>query len=61
MTCLYTPGDRESYLEYLRKSCSFQIARAVGAHQPARARKLMVDHISKAEDRIVAALRAAGY
>jgi DNA-binding GntR family transcriptional regulator len=38
-----------------------QIADAVSAHRPARARKLMVDHITKAEDRIVAALRAAGF
>ena len=103
----YTPGDRESYLGYLRKNSSFhlslvrttrnrqlesivmsaldrhqrplylgldvgidgaasteehlEIAQAVSAHQPAKARKLMVNHIAKAEDRIVAALRAAGY
>lgn len=103
----YTPGNRQSYLGYLRKNSSFhlsvvratknrqlesivmsaldrhqrplylgldvgidggasteehlEIAHAVGVHQPAKARKLMVQHIAKAEDRIVAALRAAGY
>ena len=38
-----------------------EIANAVGAHDMDKARKLMVKHIAKAEDRIVAALRAAGY
>jgi len=103
----YTPGDRESYLAYLRKNSAFhlalvqstknrqleaivmsaldrhqrplylgldvgidggastnehiEIANAVGAHDMDKARKLMVKHIAKAEDRIVAALRAAGY
>ena len=37
------------------------IANAVKNHDRDRARTLMVDHIAKAEDRIVAALRAAGY
>jgi DNA-binding GntR family transcriptional regulator len=104
---LYTPGDRESYLGYLRKNSAFhlsvvqstknrqleailmsaldrhqrplylgldvgidgaastrehrQITEAVGQHDPDRARRLMVEHIAKAEERIVAALRAAGY
>jgi DNA-binding GntR family transcriptional regulator len=103
----YTPGDRESYLGYLRKNSAFhlsvvqstknrqleailmsaldrhqrplylgldvgidgqastqehlEIAEAVGSHDPERARTLMVKHIAKAETRIVAALRAAGY
>ena len=103
----YTPGDRESYLSYLRKNSAFhltvvqatknrqlegilmsaldrhqrplylgldvgidgaasteehlEITDAVHAHEPEKARKLMVKHIAKAEDRIVAALRAAGY
>jgi len=103
----YTPGDRESYLGYLRKNSAFHlalvqstrnrqleailmsaldrhqrplylgldvgidgqasthehldIADAVKNHDRDRARMLMVDHIAKAEDRIVAALRAAGY
>ena len=37
------------------------ITRAIADHHPARARKLMVKHISGVEDRIVAALRRAGY
>ena len=103
----YTPGNRESYLGYLRKNSAFhlsvvqvtknrqlegilmsaldrhqrplylgldvgidgsastqehiEIADAVGRHDPERARTLMVKHIAKAEDRIVAALTAAGY
>lgn len=103
----YTPGDRESYLGYLRKNSAFhlsvvqatknrqleailmsaldrhqrplylgldvgidgqasteehiEITDAVSNHDPERARRLMVQHIAKAEDRIVAALRAAGY
>ena len=103
----YTPGDRESYLGYLRKNSAFhlalvqstknrqleailmsaldrhqrplylgldvgidgqastqehlEIADAVKNHDRDRARTLMVKHIAKAEDRIVAALRAAGY
>jgi DNA-binding GntR family transcriptional regulator len=103
----YTPGDRQSYLDYLRKNSTFhlslvratrnrqlesivmsaldrhqrplylgldvgidggasteehlEIAQAVGSHQPGKARKLMVRHIANAEDRIVAALRAAGF
>ena len=103
----YTPGDRESYLSYLRKNSAFhltvvqatknrqlegilmsaldrhqrplylgldvgidgaasteehlEITDAVDTHEPEKARKLMVKHIAKAEDRIVAALRAAGY
>jgi DNA-binding GntR family transcriptional regulator len=101
----YTPGDRESYLGYLRKNSAFhlsvvqctknrqleailmsaldrhrglstpasmvsmdrpppgalEIAEAVKSHDRDRARTLMVKHIAKAEDRIVAALRAAGY
>jgi GntR family transcriptional regulator, rspAB operon transcriptional repressor len=103
----YTPGDRESYLSYLRKNSAFhltvvqatknrqlegilmsaldrhqrplylgldigidgsasteehlEITEAVNSHEPEKARKLMVKHIAKAEDRIVAALRAAGY
>jgi DNA-binding GntR family transcriptional regulator len=102
----YTPGDRESYLGYLRKNSAFhlsvvqctknrqleailmsaldrhqrplylgldvgidgqastsehlEIAEAVKTHDRERARTLMVKHIAKAEDRIVAALRAAG-
>jgi DNA-binding GntR family transcriptional regulator len=103
----YTPGDRESYLGYLRKNSAFhlsvvastknrqleailmsaldrhqrplylgldvgidggasthehlEITEAVSQHDPELARTLMVKHIAKAEDRIVAALRAAGY
>jgi GntR family transcriptional regulator, rspAB operon transcriptional repressor len=103
----YTPGDRESYLSYLRKNSAFhltvvratknrqlegilmsaldrhqrplylgldvgidgaasteehlEITDAVNGHEPEKARKLMVKHIAKAEERIVAALRAAGY
>ena len=102
----YTPGDRESYLDYLRKNSAFHLRRAVHEEPPARgivmsaldrhqrplylgldvgidgqastqehleiaeavkmhdrdrARTLMVKHIAKAEDRIVAALRAAGF
>ena len=103
----YSPGDRESYLGYLRKNSAFhlsvvastknrqleailmsaldrhqrplylgldigidggastqehlEITEAVSKHDPERARTLMVKHIAKAEDRIVAALRAAGY
>ena len=103
----YTPGDRESYLGYLRKNSAFhlsvvqatknrqleailmsaldrhqrplylgldvgidgaasteehlEITEAVSKHNPDRARTLMVKHIANAEDRIVSALRAAGY
>ena len=103
----YTPGDRESYLGYLRKNSAFhlsvvqctknrqleailmsaldrhqrplylgldvgidgqastrehlEITEAVRTRDPDRARTLMVQHIANAEDRIVAALRAAGY
>lgn len=38
-----------------------QLVDAVGQHDAERARSLMVDHVSRAEERIVAALRAAGY
>jgi len=38
-----------------------EIAYAVGAHHPARARKLMVSHIAEVEERIVDGLRTAGY
>jgi DNA-binding GntR family transcriptional regulator len=104
---LYTPGDRESYLGYLRKNSAFHLAvvqstknrqleailmsaldrhqrplylgldvgidgaastrehleitEAVREHDPDRARALMVQHIAQAEERIVAALRAAGF
>ena len=103
----YTPGDRESYLLYLRKNSAFhlsvvqctknrqleailmsaldrhqrplylgldvgidgqastrehlEITEAVRAHDPDRARTLMVQHIANAEGRIVAALLAAGF
>jgi DNA-binding GntR family transcriptional regulator len=103
----YTPGERESYLGYLRKNSAFhlslvqttkngqlegilmsaldrhqrplylgldvgidgqastrehlEIVDAVRSRDPERARTLMVNHITKAEDRIVTALRAAGY
>jgi DNA-binding GntR family transcriptional regulator len=103
----YTPGDRESYLGYLRKNSAFhlsvvqatknrqleailmsaldrhqrplylgldvgidgaasteehmEITEAVAKHDPDRARTLMVKHIANAEDRIVSALRGAGY
>jgi DNA-binding GntR family transcriptional regulator len=103
----YTPGDRESYLGYLRKNSAFhlsvvqctknrqleailmsaldrhqrplylgldvgidgqastdehlEIAEAVKTHDRERARTLMVKHIAMAEDRIVAALGAAGF
>ena len=35
-----------------------EITDAVNGHEPEKARKLMVKHIAKAEERIVAALRA---
>jgi DNA-binding GntR family transcriptional regulator len=103
----YTPGNRESYLNYLRKNSAFHLALvqttknrqleailmsaldrhqrplylgldvgidgqastqehleivdAVKNHDRDHARTLMVEHIANAEDRIVAALRAAGY
>jgi len=103
----YTPGDRESYIGYLRKNSAFhlsivqctknrqleailmsaldrhqrplylgldvgidgeastrehlEISEAVGNHDPEKARTLMVKHIAQAEERIVSALRAAGY
>jgi DNA-binding GntR family transcriptional regulator len=38
-----------------------EIAEAVGRHDAERAQTLMVGHIANTEDRIVAALRAAGY
>ena len=38
-----------------------QLVEALGAHDAMRARSLMIDHVSRAEERIVAALRAAGY
>jgi DNA-binding GntR family transcriptional regulator len=34
---------------------------AIAARDPDRAASLMTDHVSRAEQRIVAALRAAGY
>ena len=39
----------------------FEIVEAVRMHDPERARRLMVQHIGKAEERIVNALNAAGY
>jgi DNA-binding GntR family transcriptional regulator len=103
----YTPGDRESYLGYLRKNSAFhlsvvqctknrqlegivmsaldrhqrplylgldvgidgqastqehlEITEAVKQRDRDRARTLMVEHIANAEDRIVAALLAAGF
>ena len=39
----------------------YEIVEAIRGRDAARARELMVKHISKAEDRIVNALRAAGY
>ena len=103
----YTPGDRESYLGYLRKNSAFhlsvvqctknrqleailmsaldrhqrplylgldlgpdgeaetrdhvEITAAVRDHDPERARAVMADHIAREEERIVAALRAAGF
>lgn len=39
----------------------FEIIEAVRQHDPERARRLMVQHIGKAEQRIVNALRAAGF
>jgi DNA-binding GntR family transcriptional regulator len=103
----YTPGNRETYVGYLRANSAFHLAlvqcthneqleaivmsaldrhqrplylgldvgidgqastsehhgiiEAVRNHQPEEARSLMVNHIAKAEDRIVRALRAAGY
>src|SRR5207244_7969731 len=38
-----------------------EIIAAVRDHDPEAARTLLVNHIAKAEDRIVTALRAAGY
>jgi DNA-binding GntR family transcriptional regulator len=38
-----------------------EIAEAVGEHDPERARRLMFEHIAEGEDRVVAALGAAGY
>jgi DNA-binding GntR family transcriptional regulator len=106
-TTRYTPGDRETYVGYLRANSAFHLALvqstrnqqleaivmsaldrhqrplylgldvgidgqastnehhgiidAVRNHDPEQARALMVSHIAKAEDRIVKALRAAGY
>jgi len=103
----YTPGNRETYVGYLRANSAFHLAlvqcthneqleaivmsaldrhqrplylgldvgidgqastsehhgiiEAVRNHEPEEARTLMVNHIAKAEDRIVRALRAAGY
>jgi len=39
----------------------YEIVDAVRQHDPERARRLMVEHIGKAEERIVKALRAAGF
>jgi DNA-binding GntR family transcriptional regulator len=39
----------------------YEIVDAVKRHEPERARRLMVEHIGKAEERIVHALRAAGF
>lgn len=39
----------------------YEIVDAVRQHDPERARRLMVEHIGKAEQRIVKALRAAGF
>lgn len=38
-----------------------QLVEALGTHDAVRARSLMIDHVSRAEERIVGALRAAGY
>ena len=38
-----------------------QLVEAVEAHDAERARALMIDHVSRAEERIVSALQAAGY
>jgi DNA-binding GntR family transcriptional regulator len=102
-----TPGNRETYVGYLRANSAFHLAlvqstrnrqleaivmsaldrhqrplylgldvgidgqastsehhaivEAVRNREPEEARTLMVNHIAKAEDRIVRALRAAGY
>jgi DNA-binding GntR family transcriptional regulator len=38
-----------------------EVIEAVRAHDPARSRELMVEHIARAEERIIAALKTAGY
>jgi len=38
-----------------------QLVEALEAHDGERARLLMIDHVSRAEERIVSALQAAGY
>ncbi len=38
-----------------------EVVEAVRAHDPARSRQLMTHHIARAEERIITALKAAGY
>ncbi len=38
-----------------------EVVEAVRAHDPARSRQLMTQHIARAEERIITALKAAGY